>query len=290
MGTRVKEMMGRKSGLFVIVALLVFLVAGPECHGALAGQAGVSRARYTARLSSNKVLRKQQLIVDPVGILSGSASVAYDTSVVRLVEVLDPAEFEITSGLVGIVPRVGGLSIDLVPLDTFFGTASLTPAAAAPLAGGTFREQGFVQIFFDRRDTSSALRASPLASPDDSSVIPNLPGYTTVAEDGETGINDTHTLVFEYLPGVPNNIRAAYTVYATPPRALTVSDQIIPESDPENPIPYTELGTAQLFGTLEYDEPRPGHPVPLPAAGAAGAILIASMAVRRVVNSRSTNE
>ena len=283
------EMMGRKSGLFVIAALLVFLVVGPECHGALAGQAGVSRARYTARLSSNKVLRKQQLIVDPVGIIGGSASVAYDTSVVRLVEVLDPAEFEITSGLVGIVPRVGGLSIDLVPLDTFFGTASRTPAAT-PLAAEPFREQGFVQIFFDRRDTSSALRASPLASPDDNSTIPNLPGYTTVAEDGETGINDTHTLVFEYLPGVPNNIRAAYTVYATPPRALTVPDQIIPESDPENPIPYTELGTAQLFGTLEYDEPRPGHPVPLPAAWAAGAILIASMAVRRVVNSRSTNE
>ncbi|QOV88736.1 hypothetical protein [Humisphaera borealis] len=266
----------RLSFLFV-ATLSTFVVAGPDCQGALALQAGISRPRYTARLSSNKVVRRQQLIIDPEGILGGSASVAYDPSLVTLVSAIDPGDFMITGGLVGIRSETGGLAIDLIPIDSFLGITSGTPT------GVPFREDGFVQIFFDRRDVPSSL-GSPSPGAGGGSVIANLPGYITVAEDGKTSINDTHALVFEYKQGVPASAQAAYTVYATPPRDKTVPDEIIPEDDPTRPIPYTQLGNARVSGSLVYDDPKA---VPLPSMALATGLTLGFVAFRQARGGKS---
>jgi hypothetical protein len=267
---------------FLVLAALATAVAfGPECYGALATAASGTK-RFTARLSANRALRKQQLIVDPEGILGGSVSVSYNTRLVRLVGVIDPANYEVTGGLIGVIPSFGGLSQDLIPLDEFFNsTSSLRPPDGVAPSPTTdpYRELGYVQIFFDRRDEDVALRA-----PSGGSVINNLPGYVTVGEDGETGVTDTHALLFEYLPGAANQDLAGYTVFATAPREKTVSDFLILEDDPGNPVPYTELRPARVIGSLMYDEPRPGTPaVPLPPALAIGGSLLGLMAARRAL-------
>lgn len=262
--------------------MAVILLAGPDCFAALATKASGGRPRFTARLASNKALRKQQLIIDPVGVLGGSASVLYNPQMVRLVDVIDPAEFEVTKGFVEVLPSVGGLSQDLVTLEEFFGRsfAGLTPdEVVTPDAGNdTYREIGYVQIFFDQKTPPTGLVA-PTAT---NSVIPNLPGYVTVAEDGETGVADTHALVFEYLPGVDDSFRAAYTIFAAPPRQRTVADSLTLAEDPRNPIPYDQLGGARVFGPLatREAEPPPDRPaIPLPPAVWGGGFLLVALAV-----------
>jgi hypothetical protein len=138
------------------VVLSVLVAAEPACHAALATLAG--RKRFTAKLSSNPAIRRQQLIVDPEGILGGSASVAYDPRVVRLVDVDDPADFEVTGGFVGVVPDPSKLVVDpgLVSLGAFFGRPpEPTFGRGRPpgSAGSPGDETGFVQVFFDRRTT-----------------------------------------------------------------------------------------------------------------------------------------
>lgn len=276
----------RKLQLFIAILLGVLLIPESVCDAALA--AGIGRKRYTARLSSNKALRKQQLIVDPEGILGGSASVQYDPRYVRLVDVLAPADFEITGGFVGIMPNLGGLTQSLIPLDAFFAAERSRelddPLGVTEDADEGVAEIGYVQIFFGRRD-ALGLRAADFV-PGGNSVIPNLPDYVTVAEDGETGIADTHALLFEYLPGVPEAQRAAYRIFASGPRAQTVPDSIIPEEDPENPIPFENIRSASVAGSLVYDElaPRPEPtPVPLPPAAAVAGLGLGLLAGGRAL-------
>jgi len=286
----VSVMVRRKFALWIAAVLATSLVAESACHAALASQLG--RKRYTARLASNKALRKQQLIVDPEGILGGSASVLYDTRVVRLVGVMDPGDFEVTAGLVGVVPSTGGLSTTLLDLNAFLasGGGALPDPDPRNLAVDEpqYREQGYVQIFFDRRDSILPGDVSALAAEKSASVIPNLPGYATVAEDGETGINDTHALMFEYLPGVPDDFRAAYRIFATPPRAQTVPDSLTLADDPENPVPYTELGSAAVVGGLAGFDVRPEPmPVPIPPAALIGGVGLGLLAGRRWLRRRA---
>ncbi|MDB5296738.1 MAG: hypothetical protein JWO31_2721 [Phycisphaerales bacterium] len=290
----------RRFTAIAVAALATFVVAEPACHAALATKLG--KKRFTAKLSSNPAIRRQQLIVDPEGILGGSASVRYDPTVVRLVDVIDPAAYDVTGGYVDVIPSSGGFGSGLLPLDAFLdrpsigGRAGVVPAVptvpAEPAVPPLFFERGFVQVFFNRRAESAVTSlAAAAAASDAPSVIENLPGYTTVAEDGETGVADTHALVFEYLPGVPDEFRASYSVFATPPRAGTVSDFIVPADDPEHPIPYTDLEGATVIGTLSTTvivDPGGGrpHPVPLPSAVAAGGLLMAAGAGAAAVRRR----
>lgn len=257
----------------ILATIVVSIAAGPDCFAALAEQIS-GRKRFTGRLSSNKAVRKQQLIVDPEGIIGGSVSVNYDNRIVRLVGLIDPGDFEVTGGLVGVVPAIGGLSPTLLPIDQFFTSQA---GSTDPTGLPQYREQGYVQVFFQSRDVS-ALRA-----PSGGSAIDNLPGYVTVYEDGPTGVNDTHALLFEYLPGVPDWERVRYTIYATPPRDMTVPDSITLADDPDNPISYREIGPANLTGSLVYDEPRP---IPLPPAVLVGGLMLAAVAVSRRFTAR----
>jgi hypothetical protein len=117
-------------------------------------------------------------------------------------------------------------------------------------------------------------------------VIPTPPGFVTVAEDGPTGVMDTHALVFEYLPDVPDDVAAAYSVYATPPLPGTRADFLVAADDPANPIPHTDLGGARVAGTLDVPGGRPTTgvgslpppAVPLPPAALTGLLTMAGAA------------
>jgi hypothetical protein len=241
--------MSRKRLRRLLVAtsvLLAWFAAEPACDAALARAAG-QQTRFTARLSSNRAIRKQQLIADPADIVGGSASVMYDPRIVSLSAVLDPADFQVVSGFVSVHPVNSSVNT-LQPLDAYLAShqPGLAPADV---------EAGFVQIFFNRKGT-------PLAP--GTSVIPNLPGYATVAEDGATGINDTHALIFDYLPAAgAGEPRAVYTLFATPPIRGTTADSLVFGDDPDHPVPFSEIGSARVAGDLGPGLP---HSIPLPPA------------------------
>ena len=90
--------------LFIVAAVLVAWHGVPSESDAALREASGKRPKFTARLSSNPVIRKHQLIVDPEGIIGGSVSVRYDPTVVSLSGVLDPADFQITGGFVSVLP------------------------------------------------------------------------------------------------------------------------------------------------------------------------------------------
>ncbi|HEX8912816.1 MAG TPA: hypothetical protein VF796_10690 [Humisphaera sp.] len=266
--------MSRRCCILVAAFLMVSVVGGSEASAALASKlTGVKR--FTARLSSNRAIRKQQLIVDPEGILGGSVSTSYDPTVVRFVGIADPADFEITGGFVG-TGSAGGTGPILTPLDEYLASLNRTaPTRGGPPSPIPENETGYIQIFFDRRATATAgTRAVPAGG---ASTIPNFPGYRTVAEDGPTGVGDTHALLFEYLPTVPENVRASYTVFAIPKRGLANPDFLIPADDPEHPIPYTELGSARVTASLASDPIDHPPAVPLPPAAWAGLATIGTL-------------
>ena len=270
----------RRCRVSVAAVLLAILAGGSEASAALASKVtGVKR--FTARLSSNRAIRKQQLIVDPEGILSGSVSTAYDPTVVRFVGIADPGDFEITGGWVGSPSSPGGVGPVLLALDDYLSSVGATPPPAVGIAGSDGvappSETGYVQIFFERRDAGRAERANG------PSTIPNLPGYETVAQDGPTGVGDTHALIFEYLPAAGAGAAAGYTVFATPPRNGTVPDSIIPGDDPDNPIPYTDLQPARVRASLESPPIDRPPAVPLPPAVWAGLVTLGAIAGLRLV-------
>jgi hypothetical protein len=100
-----------------------------------------------------------------------------------------------------------------------------------------------------------------------------------VDADGETGIVDTHALIFEYLPRANPLFRASYSIFATPPRPQTVSDSIISSDDPDSPIPYTEIDGAKVLGSLDTHDLGPVPAVPLPPAAVPGLICLSGLAL-----------
>lgn len=234
---------------FIAVLLLATLHFAPAANGALAAKAG-GKPRFTARLSSNPVIRRQQLIVDPEGILTGSVSTTYDPAIVHLSTFLDDAKYSVTGGWVGVIPRFGAAPA-LVPLATFLSQAT---------AGKMGEESGYVRIFFGRKPTTGATRAAPAGG----SVIPNRPGYKTVDQDGVTGLTDTHALLFDFVSSDPLAI-AAYRIYATPALENFSSDSLTFASDPEHPVLYTQIGSANVRGPLG---------IPLPPALGVGLVTL----------------
>jgi hypothetical protein len=245
--------------------LVVGAVASAWFYAPLAGEAALARSlgrpRYTARLSSNPAIRRQQLIVDPEDIVGGSVSLTYDPRVVHLVDVIDPASFRVTGGFVSV---------------THLGLASIPVPLSEFLSGGRLRGQqlladqevGYVQIFFDKRGVAGISSAAPAAS-----AIPNLPGYQTVDEDGPTGISDTHALIFDYLAPVGTGRQATYSIFASSPRQGTGADSLTALDDPR-PIPYTEISSAFVSGSLLVPGNPPPHAVPLPAAAWSGSVML----------------
>jgi hypothetical protein len=246
--------------LVAVAVVFAFLFAEPAGEAALAKALG--RPRYTARLSSNPAIRRQQLIVDPEDIAAGSVSLSYDPSVVHLADVLDPASFQVTGGFVSV--RRFAAADTLIPLSIY-----LTGGGAAEERSIGEHEVGYVQIFFNQR-AAAGLRGAAAGV----SAIPNLPGYQTVDEDGPTGISDTHALIFDYLAPVASGLTADYSIFASPPLHGTVADSLTSLDSPTQTIPYTDIGGAFVSGSLLVAGGPSPQPVPLPAAAWSGSVLL----------------
>jgi len=141
---------------------------------------------YSATLSTNSVIRQQQLICDPIEPVVGSTSVLYDASKVTLT---------------GLIPGPGYNNfgfIGLVEVKLANGNTVLQPYVAfrnSPLG----QETGYAQVLYKLEGTAGQL--SPPA------------GYTIVEEGGVSGV-DTHAFFFALKPGVSTLVEARYQVYA----------------------------------------------------------------------------
>ena len=203
--------------LSVAVAFgLVGILSGVS-FGALAKAQGGSG--YSGQLSSNKAIRKQQLICDPAttggsdaaasktGPLAqgaprrGSTSVSYDPSIVHLSGVQLGTGYA-GSGLVE-VAVAGTARTRLQDLLSFLRKPS-------------GRETGYAQLFYHHGTLAAGVSFpkdnlfGPKGEPGQMSVAR---GYTTFDKAGVKGF-DTHDFFFDYRAGVPDKAVAEYTMFA----------------------------------------------------------------------------
>lgn len=187
-------------GIFVSLA-----ASTSSAWGALASAAGGSG--YSANLSSNLAIRKQQLIADPEPPDLGSTSVLYDVSKSLLAGLLDgPGYGTPSAGRRGLVlvdergaQKMIELSLYLSTLATFGGNHEFL----AEEVGWT--ELGYVQVNFERKGNPGRIGLTA--------------AYQQVAYDpGTTGANgvDTFALFFDAAPTYTDGSLADYTVFAAP--------------------------------------------------------------------------
>jgi hypothetical protein len=178
--------MNRKS-----CALLLTVVAG--CMGTFADKSSAGLARLSGgsglsgNLSRNKAIRHQQLICDPTEApISGSSSVKYDPCVVSL------------SGLT-FGPGYTGSGFVEEEKVCHHRTYTFLQNIKSFLVCPKGKETGYAQVFFTLNGNPGTM------SPQN--------GFTTEASAGVAGV-DTHSLMFTYLPGVPDTTVAKYTIFA----------------------------------------------------------------------------
>jgi hypothetical protein len=181
-------------GAAVLIALVVGVCASAgSARGALAGHPS-----YSANLSANSSIRKQQLICDPFGsVYSGSTSTLYQPGRVSLSGLQAVTGFDIVNSYVEVKPFTGQ-SIEPVQINQT-GWLITTSDFFSRGGGSTFMETGYLQTFFKRSPGSV-----------DQTVKNPDPGFTFLAEDGfrdpDTGKidgDDTHYMFFDLAPGVP---------------------------------------------------------------------------------------
>ena len=253
--------------------LILFAMAVPDCAAALAGRLG--RARYSGTLSSNRAIRKQQLIVDPENIIGGSASTFYDPSLVSLVGFSTDVPFLIDNASIGITVD-NGLTRGVMPVAAFLTARGLPPATLGndgqfaglspldvdPVPASPMRETGFIQFGFD---------LNPVFLLPDAARIKPPPGYVVVDEAGPTEGEDTHALLFDFI-GPPDRV-AEYTVFADDGTRTGSRDFLLPRGPDGRPgevIRFDEIDPVTVRGALDPDA-RPPPGVPLPPAALLGA-------------------
>jgi len=187
MGIRIRR------GTAVLAALVMGICASAEsARAALAGHPS-----YSANLSVNAALRKQQLICDPAGsVFKGSTSTLYQPSLVSLDGLNEVNGFLLQQSYVEVRQFTQPTSVIPVRNNTN-GTALIKTSDYFANPRGTFIETGYMQTFFQRSDTSG----QTIQNPD--------PGYTFLAEDGfrtdptkPIDGDDTHYMFFQLAPGV----------------------------------------------------------------------------------------
>jgi hypothetical protein len=161
---------------------------------------------YSANLSSNPTIRKQQLLCDPSEPIAGSTSVTYDPTLVHLTAI-EPGpgyDNEAFQAFVEVEVEDGGPILTLAPgpesAPSEGPTTVLQPLNSfldAPLGP----ETGFVQVKYQ------------LDSEGGAGQLPFDEGFTPIGHVGPVGV-DTHGITFELLPGVPLNANISYTVLA----------------------------------------------------------------------------
>jgi len=241
-------------------ALLVAAVAG--CVGIFAGPASAGLAKlsggsgYSADLSKNKGIRHQQLIVDPAEApISGSASTTYNPCVVSL------------SGLT-FGPGYTGQGFVEEEKTCDYKTRVFLQNINSFLVCPEGKQTGYVQVDFTLIGTAGTM------SPQQ--------GFTPIASNGVAGV-DTHSLMFTYLPGVPNTTVAQYTIYADAGHRPSGNKADSLSGVGANGAKFTlgpgQLSSAQVSGSLAV-------PLP-PAAWTGSAMLLALASVTAVRKSRA---
>jgi len=190
MGIRIRR------GVAVLAALVGVICASAEsARAALAGHPS-----YSANLSVNAALRKQQLICDPLGsVFSGSTSTLYQPGRVSLSGLLPVTGFNIVNSYVEVRP-FSGQNVEPVKTNGPGGNWLINTSDYFSHGGSAnFIETGYLQTFFQR----------PTGSMDPTVKNPDT-GFTFLAEDGfrdpDTGKiqgDDTHYMFFDVKPGVP---------------------------------------------------------------------------------------
>jgi hypothetical protein len=192
-------------GVAVLAALSVLVIASARpARAALAGHPS-----YSANLSANASIRKQQLICDPVGsVYRGSTSTLYQPGLVSLSTLLPVQGFDIVNSYVEVRP-FGGQNIEPVKINGPNAWLINTSDYFSHGGGATFTETGYLQTFFQRSPGS----VDPTVKNPDT-------GFTFLAEDGfrdpDTGKiqgDDTHYMFFDLKPGVPVDA-PSYTDFA----------------------------------------------------------------------------
>lgn len=224
---------------------------------ALAKAAGGSGNSGT--LSSNKAIRKQQLICDPDYPTNGSTSVVYDPSIVSF------AGLSFGPGYAGFAQiEVGGDGNFLIDLANFVPGQNI--------------ETGYIQVsFYDPQLVASAAAVAPLVDIGSAhGQIAPPAGYVTVDNDGPAAV-DTHALLFNYLPNVPDSTVAEYTVYSDDGSRGSSPDYFAGFDDDLNyfRVEYDQIASATVRGSL--------NAVPLPPAVLLGGLtMLGSYGVSRL--------
>ncbi|QOV91620.1 hypothetical protein [Humisphaera borealis] len=221
-------------------------------EGALAQAAGGSGLSGT--LSKNKAIRKQQLIADPTEPVYGSISVTYDPNVVSI------------SGLLFGPGYNGFAQVELSGDGTFL--TDLNDYLAEPFGTQT----GYVQVTFFEPGVIG-FGPSAGAGPSTHGQITPPVGYTTTAVAGPAAV-DTHALFFDYLPTVPDNTIARYTIFADPGTRNSGNEADF-LNDGTTEIPANQIAPASVSGSL--DSPAlSAVPVP-PAVWMGGITMLGSL-------------
>ncbi|HEX8912195.1 MAG TPA: hypothetical protein VF796_07525 [Humisphaera sp.] len=235
--------------LAAVVGLVGFSASSAEA--ALAKAAGGSG--YSGTLSSNKAIRKQQLIADPNSPTGGTTSTLYNPAIVSL------SGFSFGPGYTGsgLIQIDGGEGVFLTDL-------------AGWLADPFGAQTGYVQIQYSE---GPIITAGPTAGPLHGQITPPA-GYLQVDRGGPKAV-DTHALFFDYLPNVPDRAVAEYTVYADPGQHGNRPDFMNGQDDQGKPFTLGpgDIAPVTVRGSLDA--------VPLPPAVFVGGLLMGGIAVAR---------
>lgn len=264
MGIRQTEAM---RPLVWVMAVGLIGACASDGWGALAGS---TRPGFSGKLSSNRAVRKQQLIADPAtpspsdlgAPRRGSSSVDYDPTLVTLTDV------ELGTGYSGsgrVEVTVGGRPV-LQDLVSF-------------LAKPSGPETGYVQLFFHHGLVNGPFPRDNLRGPSgEPGQMDVAGGYTTYDTDGVAGF-DTHAFTFDYLPGVADTTVATYDIFANKGgRASADSADFLVgrRNGREFTLTADQLSSATVRASL----------VPLPPAVWAGAATLAGAVLLVTVRNR----
>jgi hypothetical protein len=211
---------------WIVLLMLVLASVPADTFAASALRLGRPISAYSASLfgKTNLTARQQQtLACDPDEPLFGSTSVEYDVGVVRVTGFgyaegyQQPQESQFLSGA-GIEVMTEGFA-EMRDLATYLQSGP-NPNVV---------ETGYLQLFWERSASGTPGHYLP---PDE-----QLLGFNSAFTDGV----DTHFFTFEYLPGIPDEIPAAYRVFDALQRGSGNQVDFMASGDPGNPQ-FTQPG------------------------------------------------
>jgi len=230
----------------------MFLAVVASCVGIFADASSAGFAQlaggsgYSGDLSKNKAIRHQQLIIDPAEApTSGSASVTYNPCVVSL------SGLEFGPGYTG----QGFVEEERTCDDkTRVFLQNINSFLVCPEG----KQTGYAQVSFTLTGTPGTM------SPQQ--------GFTPIASNGVSGV-DTHSLMFTYLPGVPDTTVAQYTIFADTGKRPSgnKADSLtgVGPSGTKFTLGPSQLSSAMVSGSLA---------VPLPPAAWTGSAMLLALA------------